>query len=185
MARHWGHPLTRWFLLSSKSPSQLSGTKVFKVELGWNSEVFQRTTNPGSKLLCRGAISSFTIGYCLKRIWQIPHQEPVDSYSLSLSFWFYHNRQTQTRTHTHTETEMEWIYSKNVKYYMVSEFISLYVLNSNFQQYQKLLNTKKHLRNSLISTNILWDNNHFAFYANEEVDSVYFHPVPQSDFIPD
>jgi hypothetical protein len=42
--------------------------------------------------------------------------------------------------HIHTQC----VYSMNDKYCILSEFISLYLLNSNFQKYQKLLHTNKH-----------------------------------------
>jgi hypothetical protein len=77
----------------------------------------------------------------------------VDLYSLLLSSRFYHNKQTCTHIMTYTHTQ--WVHSINVKYCTVYEFISFYLVNSNFQQYQKLLHSKKHTWNKLISTNSL------------------------------
>jgi hypothetical protein len=48
------------------------------------------------------------------------------------------------KTHTYMHIHTQCVYSMNDKYCILSEFISLYLLNSNFQKYQKLLHTNKH-----------------------------------------
>jgi hypothetical protein len=73
---------------------------------------------------------------------------------------------------THTSTQL--VYWVNVKYHRVSEFISFYLLNSNFQQYQKLLYTKKHSSNKFTSTNFLWDKKYHTLFFKwrREVSSI-------------